>query len=98
MEVEAVQFDFRLNSVACDLIEQFEQDPTGRCKPREINYAADQFRDKLPTISVKQAPDPSFYPIQSIPIGSICKQTERQDAPQTVGSMDRHSTNRVVDL
>src|SRR5579859_4290743 len=98
MEVEAVQFDFRLNSVARDLIEQFEQDPTGRCKPHEINYATDQFRYKLPTVSVKQAPDSSFYPIEPIPIGSICKQAERQNPPQAVGSMDRHGADRVVDL
>src|ERR1700722_12504381 len=98
MEVETMQFNFRFNPVSRDLIEHFEQDPTGRSKPHEINHAADEFRDELPTVSVKQTPDSSFYPIEPIPKGSIRKQAERQNPPQSVGSMDRHGTNRVIDL
>ena len=96
--IKAFEFLLGVDSQTHCHIQELEHDVADHPDVNDIGQDADALRGELAGIAVEKAGHGPLHTVETVPVGSIGKKPQRENAPGAVEAVDGDSTHRVVDF
>ena len=97
-DIQTFKFDVPGDAVADPDIQEFKKTVERTEHERDARNGTDALSRKLAEVSVKQSADRPRDTIESVAVGPIRENPERQDASKTAGPVNGYGTDGIVDL